>query len=137
MELQAVLGPSRCQDFFPSVSIQCSSSLTCNTKDPEVLLHSVQPSQFRSACSSTSLQSQEGKFLYWVFFRHPHNMPSPAQLGYLDSFNYIWVCIYRVQFTIITNTPFFQADTIPKCFGTVFSQSFPACEHTSSNVYEI
>ena len=77
MALQPVLGPNRCQDSFSSVSIWYSSSPTYNAKGPKVLLHSNHLSLGLPARLLPSGLSKVS-FITGFFFRHPHNLSSPA-----------------------------------------------------------
>ena len=68
--------------FGPWPLPKLSSSHPC----PQILLHSIHPSQFRSAYSSTSFRFEYGKFLCRILLFHSINMACPAQSGYF----YIW-----------------------------------------------
>ena len=67
MALQPVLGPSRCQDFFPSVPIVCSSSPpTSNTKGLEV--HSIPSNHLSLGLPARLLPSDRSKVINLPLF---------------------------------------------------------------------
>ena len=79
MALQPSLGPGRCQNFLPVIPIQCPSSPRPNTELPQILLHSIHPSQFRSAYSSTSFRFEYRRVSFFVGFSSSILIICPAQ----------------------------------------------------------